>query len=342
MAQPVKKHLFAVARLLLIAAGVGYILWSVRWHDYAVAGPDDANPILRDGMLRLIAESKKGWLLAGLAMTGLIVPLQTLRWWLLLRCRKLDVAFGSVMRLTLTGLFFNFCVPLGSNGGDVAKAYGVAKSVHGQADNPENARTIAVISVLLDRLAGLLGLLLLAAAAGPFLIVQGNGAVGKRVTATAWAILGVLATGAFLYLHPLPRRLLGINLLTRVGVVQKLDAAVTGYRHHVGTFAVTIGLSVPVHLILATATAFAGYAVGVPAALSTLIAALPIAFLTGALPITVLGMGVMEPAAASLLEGSGTTFNQIVAMMMAYRAFMLVYGLIGGLAMLLRRKRRGA
>ena len=339
-----KKSLIFVARLLLIAAGVGYILWTVRWNDYLAVPPGATDAVMHQGLRSLLAEARWGWLAAGMALTAPIVPIQALRWWRLMRCRSLPVSYIASLRLTLVGLFFNFCVPLGSNGGDVVKAYGAARAVRGTggtggtegADHgegsPAGARSTAVISVVLDRIAGLLGLLILAAVAGP---LAGGGAVGRRVTLTAWVILGTVAVGAFVYLNPWTRRALGINLLTnRVDAIQSLDRAVVGYRHHRGTLLAAVALSLPVHVCLAAATALAGYAIGVPTGFFTLVAVLPIVFLVGALPITVLGLGVMEPAAAALLEGSGTTFNQIVAMLMAYRAFLLVYGLLGGLAVL--------
>ncbi len=333
MLQRLRPHLFTAARLLLIAAGLGYILWTVRWNDYSAVPPGATEPVVHQGLRSLAAGAHWGWLAAGLALTTPIVPIQALRWWRLMRCRSLPVSYGSAARLTLVGLFFNFCVPLGSNGGDVVKAYGAARAVHGDKNAGPGARTTAVISVVLDRIAGLLGLLILAALAGP---LAGGGEVGRRVTITAWLILGIATAGALTYFTPWTRRVLGINFLTtRIGVFKSLDAAVVGYRQHRGILAGAIAVSVPVHLCLAGATALAGYAIGVPTDLLTLIAVLPIVFLVGALPITVLGLGVMEPTAAALLEGSGTTFNQIVAMLMAYRAFLLVYGLLGGLVILI-------
>ena len=332
MPQSLRKHLLLVARLLLIGAGVGYILWTVRWNDYLAIAPGTAEAVMHKGLRSLVAEARWGWLAAGVALTLPIVPLQALRWWMLMRCRSLPVGYFTALRLTLVGLFFNFCVPLGSNGGDLVKAYGASRAVHSGRDTPDGARTTAVISVVLDRIAGLLGLLILAALAGP---LAGGGPVAQRVMLTAWVILGAVAAGAFIYLTPWTRRALGIHLLTtRIGIFQSLDRAVVGYRPHLGTLATAITMSVPVHICLAGATAVAGFAIGVPTGLLTLMAVLPIAFLVGALPITVLGLGVMEPTAAALLEGSGTTFNQIVAMLMAYRAFLLLYGLLGGLSVL--------
>ena len=333
-----RHQLLLATRLLLISAGVGYILWTVHWNDYLAVPPGATQPAIHQGLISLVAEARWGWLVAGFFLTAPVIPIQALRWWRLMRCRSLPVSYAASLRLTLVGLFFNFCVPLGSNGGDLVKAYGAAQNVrrmrdddHGQAP-PAGARATAVISVLLDRIAGLLGLLVLAAVVGP---LAGGSAVGMRVTLTAWVVLGMVAVGALVYLNPWTRRALGINLLTsRVSTIQSLDRAVVGYRHHRGTLLAAVALSLPVHMCLAAATALAGYAVGVPTEFFTLVAVLPIVFLVGALPITVLGLGVMEPVAAALLEGSGTTFNQIVAMLMAYRAFLLVYGLLGGLAVL--------
>ena len=323
-----RRALLLSLRLLLIAAGVGYVLWTVRWRDHAAPGPAGGPPVLREGMLTLLERAEWSWLLVGAAATLVIVPLQSLRWWLLMRCRGLPVSLPAAARLTLTGLFFNVCVPLGSNGGDLVRAVGAARAV---GRGRPGVRTTAVVSVLLDRVAGLMGLLVLAALAAP--LVAGSD-VGRRVNLTVWTLIGAVGLGGFVYLHPLARRVTGIGRLTRRGPLRTLDAAVTGYRGHPGVLAAAVVLSVPVHLALATATALAGYGIGVPTGLITLLAVLPITFLSGALPITVLGLGVMEPTAAALLEGSGITFNQIVAMLMGYRAYLLLYGLLGGLAVL--------
>lgn len=310
----IRRHVTKAVRLLLIAAGVGYIVWTVQWTG-------------EDGMVQMVRGADVGWLLGGLALISVVFPLQTIRWFMLLRCRGMNVSLRSVFKLTMVGLFFNFCVPVGSTGGDVIRAYGAARGI-----KTPGSSTRAVVSVLLDRVAGLLGLIVLAALAGPLLWSE---PAGRKITVIAWTTLGLVAVGGAVYLWPVTRRWLGVNLLTRFGVFQKIDEAVTGYRHHGGVVLGSIAISVPVHLAISIATAMAGYAIGVPTELLTLVAALPIAFIVGALPLTFMGLGLMEPTLFGLLSANeAVTFNQVAAMLMGYRAFMLAYALVGGVFVL--------
>ncbi|MEL7087316.1 MAG: lysylphosphatidylglycerol synthase domain-containing protein [Planctomycetota bacterium] len=186
---------------------------------------------------------------------------------------------------------------------------------------------------MLDRVAGLLGLVVLAAIMGP---LMWDDPTGQKIALFAWSALVLVVVGAVVYVNPLTRKLLGLDMLTRLSVFQKIDDAVRGYRDHLPTLLATVGLSVPVHLALSVATGMAGYAIGVPTPMLVLITALPIVFIVGALPLTFMGLGVMEPTAIALLTGGedSATANQVIAMLMAWRAYLLAYAIIGGAVML--------
>ncbi|MEM7624360.1 MAG: lysylphosphatidylglycerol synthase transmembrane domain-containing protein [Planctomycetota bacterium] len=331
MRTALRRHLMTALRLLVIAGGLGYIAYTVQWQDATVT-PADAPPgaaaELRPGMVSLVRSADLRWLGGGLLLIALVFPLQALRWYLLMRCRGLAVSFWSVQRLVMIGLFFNFCVPVGSNGGDVVKAYGAAKGT-----TTPGSTAIAIVSVLLDRVAGLLGLIALAAITGP---LMWDDPTGRKIAVFAWSALALVVVGSVVYHAPATRRALGLELLTRFGIVQKIDDAVRGYRDHLGVLLGAIGLSLPVHLALSIATAMAGYAIGAPTPLLVMVVALPIVFIVGALPLTFMGLGVMEPTAVALLTGGedAATANQVIAMLMAWRAYLLAYAILGGALML--------
>jgi len=328
MKQPIRRHLINALRVLLIAAGVGYIVWMVQWGDMEVVTA--AGEIVeQEGMISLVKSAEPGWLLGGLALTTLVFPLQALRWWMLLRCRGMNVSLRSVFKLVMVGLFFNFCVPIGANGGDVAKAYGAARGI-----KTPGSTTEAIISVLMDRVAGLLGMIVLAAGAG---LLIWDDPVGRKITVFAWLALAAILLGGGAYLWPVTRKWLGVTLLTRLSVIDKIDDAVTGYRHHGRAVLGAVAISLPVHLTAAVSIAMAGYAVGVPTPWATLIAVLPVVLLVGALPVSFLGIGLMEPTMFGLLQAqSDITFNQVTAMLMAYRAYLFVYAALGGLLVLIK------
>jgi uncharacterized membrane protein YbhN (UPF0104 family) len=86
-------------------------------------------------------------LVAQMLLTGL-------RWYALLRVADLPFSLGEVMFLTLQGIFFSLFIPGGAVGGDLVKAGILAKrSLPGKRFN-------GVFSILIDRLCGLIGLLL--------------------------------------------------------------------------------------------------------------------------------------------------------------------------------------
>ena len=76
------------------------------------------------------------------------------RWWRLLVLGGCGTSWWTAVRLTYVGLFFNVVLP-GSTGGDLARAYIVVR------DHPER-RAKALMSVLLDRILGLVAMALLA------------------------------------------------------------------------------------------------------------------------------------------------------------------------------------
>lgn len=82
------------------------------------------------------------------------VIMGSFRWYLLLRGVDIKANYIKVMILHSIGLFFNTAMP-GAVGGDIIKAYYVIK------DNSIQTKTPAALSVLLDRVLGIMGLFIL-------------------------------------------------------------------------------------------------------------------------------------------------------------------------------------
>ncbi len=106
--------------------------------------------------LENFAELRWGWIVAALAAILAQNVLTGLRWWALMRGVGIRVRRFDAVSLTMQGLFFTLFIPGGSVSGDVVKAGLIAKNMeHGAKFN-------AVFSILVDRICGLCGLLLLA------------------------------------------------------------------------------------------------------------------------------------------------------------------------------------
>ena len=81
-----------------------------------------------------------------------------LKWHILLRAQGIDVRFRSVLRYTFVGVFFNNFLPA-NVGGDVMRGYGLARDTDRAAES--------AVSVVVDRLVGLLAFMSAAFVVGP-------------------------------------------------------------------------------------------------------------------------------------------------------------------------------
>ncbi len=96
------------------------------------------------------------WTIAALSVYGLMLAVSAWRWRLLLRIQTIDVGLGTLTKSFLVATFFNNFLP--SNiGGDVVRVADTAPFA--------GSKTLATTVVLIDRILGLIALLVLAAGA---------------------------------------------------------------------------------------------------------------------------------------------------------------------------------
>jgi uncharacterized protein (TIRG00374 family) len=312
-----KKKLLPIIRLLVAAAGIGYIVLAVQW--------TDAGEV--DGILTNLKNANVKLLAVGFLLLAPVYPIQAARWWLLMRSRGMDVSLRRAFRLVMVGCFFNYCMP-GTTGGDVIKAFYAAKGSDRRAD--------AVMSVIFDRITGLLGLVLLAGTAGLFML---DHPVARQVTIYIW--LGALAIVVIsaMYFSKRLRSNSGLEkLLAKLpdgGLAATIDAAAVAYRDRKRAVLMAMFISVPVHLLTSSSIALAGYALGIDStqnSIGLMLTVIPVVSLAGAVPLTYQGLGVMEGIAGVLLAVQ--TLNPIVGMLMMTRLFQILYSLVGSLFLL--------
>ncbi len=288
------------------------------------AGPK--SPKFVRGFIPMLPKADKSMLLMGLLVVGGIYPILMVRWWMLLRVRGIDVPIWKAFRLTMVGNFFNFCMP-GTTGGDVIKAYYAAKGSQRRAE--------AVMTVIVDRVCGLTGLLVLAGFAGLFVL---HDEVARSITFNIWLISAGACVGAAVYFSRRLRAALGVDwLLVKLPAKRffaSIDEAAFSYRGHINVVFTAVFMSVGIHISLVLATAAAGYALGIQTPLGLLMIVIPVTFLIGALPIAPQGIGVMEFFAVTMLAPSGALANQVVGMLIMIRVYQMVYSLVGSVFLL--------
>ena len=293
-------------------------------------GLDEQGIHFKPGILTTLAQANGGLLILGLVLIAGMPVIQAWRWWLLMRCRGLDPGYAKAFRLTMVGIFFNFCMP-GMTGGDVIKAYYAAKG--------SGRRTTAVMSVIFDRAAGMFGLVLVAGLAGIAGLLLLDDPIVLTMTLIVWGVLLSVSAIAAAYFSHRMRKLLGIGRLVHrlspENPLVRIDAAAVAYREHLGSVRTAVLISIPAHLCQILAAAVAGHALGIQTPMGLLIMVLPVVFFAGTMPISYQGLGVMEAVMmALLLDPPMATANQIVSMLMVARLYIVCLGLVGSLFVL--------
>ena len=273
----------------------------------------------------------------------LFVLIINTRWWWLLRANKLGVRLLEAQRFGWIGLFCSNAMP-GSVGGDLIKAVYIVERCSGD-------RFRAVVSILVDRIIGLLSLLL-ACSLGCLFIVT-------RFPEFAWTVwicaLGVFV-GCILLLSPGLRSLLRFEMLIsrlpkRLGkFVAQLDDAVLQYRNNLKGIGLWLLASPLIYSLFIGSVILMAQAIGVGLPWTDYLSIVPAAMVVQAIPIMPAGWGIGELAYGTLIAEFGAETlpgvpdaEQImrtrgVALSVVHRIHVIAWSLLGGLLMLWDRQ----
>lgn len=220
---------------------LAYVFWS-NWR------PKPGSP--GPGLAEAFAGPIHWWpfVVAG-ACAAMGLMLTIVRWWVLARALALPLPPREALRLGLLGYFFNTLLP-GSIGGDLVKMAAVVRT--------QDRRTAAVASIMIDRIIGLVGIVLLVVLVGGGYWLMGDPMLSERpalmqilcwscwllsAVAVAWLLFGwVPPTLA----DRLGQRLAQIPKLG--GIASELWRAVWTYRQQRRATAIAMGLTLINHL----------------------------------------------------------------------------------------------
>jgi len=248
------------------------------------------------------------------------------RWWRLLARIGCPTSWGNAMRLTYIGLFFNLVVP-GLTGGDLIRGVMVVR------EHPDQ-RADALMSVIVDRL---LGVLMLTAIAVTAIFWVGEPLHELRLP-VALALSAILA-GLAAFLNPYVRRLTHFDaILDRIpkgDKLRKLDRALRHYASMPGEVALALGLSLINHLMIAGAIMTIGHAFGDMLGYPQYLSVSGVANTLSSLPIAPGGWGVGEAAFGTLFVMLGAAATLGVATSVTFRLCNMALSLVGGVFLIL-------
>ncbi len=265
------------------------------------------------------------------------------RWWLLLRAQSIHIGPVAAVRLYFVGLFYNNVMP-SSVGGDLLKAYYVTKHTH--------RRLEGVLSVFIDRLVGLAGMMLMAVVAyllflrGRPLDVEGGAAepVGQGVAPSRGVILWGMAILAValvaLLAHPGSRERLkraGGQLWGRSAeMLVRVRTALVVYCRKPWTMAAAMLLTLLGQTIVVAAFWLLGRNLGVQAGPRYYFVIFPITWVIGAIPVSIAGLGVLEAGIVTLFTSlTAATRESALALAFCQRSVWVLASLPGGMVHLL-------
>lgn len=283
-------------------------------------------PRVEIGLIRMVREADRGYLLGAVFILPLCHLLTSLRWHVLLAALDIRISQMRTFTINMVGAFYNAFMP-GTTGGDLIKAYYAAKHTP--------MRTRAVISVLVDRAIGLYALIIIG---GVMAAYQWHIPDCRRVAIIAGAIMAVTVVGLILFYVPLLRRMTGLDfILKRLPMQTQVHKAVEAMEMYgrrplnvIGAFA----LAFPVHVATILSATMAGRAFGLPLHPAYYWSLVPVIALVGAIPISPQGAGVMEFFAVQLTKRQGVTISQAFALTMSIRLVQIIWNLAAGIFVL--------
>ncbi len=303
-----RQHVFSILRMALGLGVLVYLGRSGILDGSALAGLLQQWPIA----------------LASLACMGAATCVVSWRLCLLLHPHTLRLDFLTSLKLALIGLFFNTCLP-GATGGDLVRVYYTTK------DNP--GRRIEIVTLLvLDRITGMLGLLILPLLLMPFFVpvLASQPILQALVWAPALGLVAILSGLAVAMSERVGRSKVVGWLSHKVPQGQYLErvlATLRAVRTHSRSLGIAISLSLVTHMLLTLGTLLVVQATSPDGVKGLMALLIPFGFVANALPLTPGGLGVGEAAFDQLFQLGGFTGGAVA--LLGWRVMMFVLGLPG-------------
>lgn len=286
------------------------------------------------GVVTLLHHANPMMLWGAVLIFPITFLITTIRWHALLKALEIEIPHTRVFVINMVGAFYNTFMP-GSTGGDLLKAYYASKQT--------THRARAVFSVLVDRIIGLMALIVMGGAMAALQYFSaatnddatqacGQVALGSALIIAA-AVVGLVVIG-----YPAIRRVLGVDyILKRLPLqkhVQHVVDAMRIYRTRPGLILGSLIVTLPVHVTVVVSAMLIGKAFGLPLPAFYYFVVVPVVVLAGALPLAPQGAGVMEFFAIHLTGQYGTPVAQAFVLTMAIRIVQILWNLTGGVFVL--------
>ncbi len=271
------------------------------------------------------------WLLVGaVGAFGFQVLILVWRWRAVMQAMNSSLPFLKVLEITYIGLFFNQALP-SSIGGDAVRVYKTYKS--------GTLLSRAVNGVMLDRVATVLGLVLLVVLAVPFFTDRVGEADARWIVpaVSILAVCGIAGLAVLMVLDNLPPRFAHIRLVRGLAALAADTRAVfLAPRHAVKVMIIS--------LVGHANVAFGIYLIAASLDLGVTwvdcMVLMPPVLLLITLPISIAGWGVREAAMVTAFGLIGVSNEGAVVLSITFGLVAIFMALPGGLVWLMSGDRK--
>jgi uncharacterized membrane protein YbhN (UPF0104 family) len=293
----------------------------------------------RIDVARLWANARQAsipWLAIALSVYLCTVLCSVWRWWLLLEAQHVSVPPRQLFNSYLVALFFNNLLP--SNiGGDVVRISDTAKVTR--------SKTLATTVILLDRVMGVMALVLVAACGATLVATKGAaGHAALRLWPTwfwanlpswFWAVFVVgaaAATPALFAPAGVGRLLQPLTVIHPEWVgtrIAKVTSALERFGKHPGSLASCFGGAVFVQMATVGFYVAVAHALHVRVGASDLAVIVPVSAVVQMLPVSFGGLGVREGAFSVYFAGIGSSPESALLLSLTATALIMLFSLSG-------------
>jgi uncharacterized protein (TIRG00374 family) len=290
--------------------------------------------------------SKIGKLLLGLNPPIVLIAVATwlanqvlfvTRWQMLLRVQSIKVGYWAAFRLHFLGIFYNNCLP-SAVGGDLLRAWYVTTHTDRKLE--------AALSVFVDRFIGISGMVIMAVVCYR-LIPTGAEDVGEvsykvGIFDTAlkyWPIaVGIVAALLVVLLlfslfkkgRELLGRIFGFAYKRGRALLAKVRTSITIYYRNKLTLVFALILTFACQGIFIVGLMLIGRDIGLTVHWKYYFVFFPVAWMLGALPISVGGLGIWEGALIIMFGGTGVIRSEHIAALALFHRALWLFGSLPG------------
>jgi uncharacterized protein (TIRG00374 family) len=317
-ASPVRRAAILIAKVVVSVSLLAWLLHGVDLHRLWLA----------------VRQASWLWLTAALALYFLMLAVSTWRWRLLLLAQGVTVGSRRLLGSFLVATFFNNFLP--SNiGGDVIRIRDTALAAR--------SRTLAATIVAVDRLLGLLALVLTAALGATITREVLHSAAGPLSPWLLWigfTLGAAVSAQAFLT----PQTLLWLCRPLRLLHAEWVDARLARILQTLERFRTAPGAlaggavgAIAVQAILVAFYVAIAYSMRIPVSPWHLAVIVPISFVVQMLPISVNGFGVREATFVSYFALLGLPAEAALLISFVGAALIMLWSLAGAAVYMARR-----